>query len=126
MKGTVTVINWAAVAVRIEFDNTASVLTDRDTNESGISLSVAGAKAVAIAVLDLAAFRMASEISNALELARGTPAVALNGELAAIVLVVTRGVVVGEGLVIDGFTSVVDDSKAGVLAVCVSTGRTGD
>lgn len=126
MKGTVTVIDRAAITVRIEFDNTARVLTDRDTNECGITLSVTGAKAVAITVLDLAGFRMASEIRQALELAWGTPAVTLDGELAAVVGVVTRGVVIGEALVIDGFASVVDDSKAGVMSVRVSTGRTGD
>jgi hypothetical protein len=125
VKGTVTVIDRAAAAVRIEFDNTRRVLTDSDTNESGISLSLTGAKAVAITILDLAVLRSTSEISQALELAWGTPAVALDGELAAAAGVVTRGVVIGVVLRIDGFAIVVDESKAGVMAVLVSTGRTG-
>jgi hypothetical protein len=126
VKRTVAIINRAAITVRFEFDNTASVLADRNADESGILLSLTGTKAIAIAVLYLTGVGVASEVSLALELARGAPAVTLDGEFTAVAGVVARGVVVGEALIIDGLTSVVDDSKARVVTICVATGRTRD
>lgn len=41
MKRPVTIINRTVVAVRLEFNHTASILTDRDTNERRILLSLA-------------------------------------------------------------------------------------
>lgn len=126
MKGAVAVINRAAVAVGIEFDDTASVLTDRDTNKGRIRLSLASSQAVAVAVFDLAGLRVAREVGQALEFARGTPAVTLNGKLAAAVGVVARRMVVGEGLVVDSFARIIDDSESRVMAVRIAAGRSGD
>lgn len=126
VKGTVAVINRAAVAVGIEFDDTASILTDSDTDEGGVLLSLSSAKAVAITVFDFAGFRVASEVSLALELAWGTPAVTLNGKLATVTSVVARCMVIGEAMVVDSFTRIVDDGEARVMAVRIATRRPGD
>jgi hypothetical protein len=121
VKRAVAVINRATITIGIEFDNAASILTNSDTNERRIRLPFASTKAVAITILDLASIRVTSEVSLALELARGTPAVALDSKLAAVTGIVARCMVVGEALVVDGFTRIVDNSEARVMAVGVSS-----
>lgn len=126
VKGTVAIINRAAITVRIKFNHTAGVLTNSDTNESRIRLSLGATKTVAITVLDLTGVRVAGEVCLALKLAWGRPAISLDGELAAVAGVVTGGVVVGIGLVINSFTGLIQDSKACVVAIGITAGGTGD
>mgnify|MGYP006919979840 FL=1 len=126
VKGAVAVINRATVAVGIEFNDTARVLTNSDTNESSIGLSLGATEAVSITVLDLAGVRVSSKVRLALELAWGCPAVALDCELAAVTGVVTGRVVIGIGLVVNSFAGLVYNRKAFEVAVGVAAGRTGN
>lgn len=126
MERTVAIINRTAITVRVEFNNTTRVLTNSDTNESRIRLSLGATEAVSIAILDLAGVRVAAEVCLALKLAWGCPAVSLDGELAAITGVVTGGVIIGIGLVVDSLTGLIQDRKACVVAIGITTGGTGD
>lgn len=126
MKGAVAVIHGAAVAVGVEFNNTASILPNRDANIGCIRLSFPRAEAVAVAVLDLTGVRVAREISLALELSRGAPAVTLNGELAAIAGIVAGRMVVRIALVIDSLPCIIDNCEAAVMAILVATIGSGD
>lgn len=122
----VSIINRAAVTVGVKLNDTARVLTDRDADKGGIGLALASSEAVAIAVLDLASLRVASEVGLALEGAWGGPAVTLDGELAAVAGVVAGGVVVGGTVVVDGIAAVVDDGETAVVAVGVAASRAGN
>lgn len=126
MEGTVAIINGAAIAVGIEFNDTAGILTNGDADECRIGLALTSSKTVAITVLDFTGVRVTSKVGLALEFAGGAPAIAFDSELAAVASVVTGGVVIREALVVDRIAGIVDDCKAAVVTVGVSARWTGD
>jgi hypothetical protein len=126
MKRPVTIINRAAIAIGIKLHDTASILTNSNTNKISIRLSLSSAKAVSIAILDLTGIRVTTEVRLALELAGGTPTVTLDSKLTTVTRVVARRVIIREALIVDSFARVVDDSEARVMAVLISARGSGD
>ncbi|KAJ5632710.1 hypothetical protein N7490_009049 [Penicillium lividum] len=120
MMRAVIIINRGSITIRIEVRNTASIFTNSDTNNGSICLSLASTKAILLPNLDLTGIRVAGKIGLPLESARGTPAVTLDGKLAAVTSVIARRMIVREGLVIYGITVITDDSKAGIISVGVA------
>lgn len=126
MQRAVAIVFGATVTVGIELNDTAGVLADGDTNECCIGLAITLSKAVSITILNLTGVRVTPKVSLALEFAGRAPAVALDGEFAAVAGVVARGMVIREALVVDSVTGVVDNCKTTVVAVGVTARWTGD
>lgn len=124
MKRAVAVILGATTVgvIRLELDHTAGVLSDRYTNEGSVGLSFSRAKFVTVTILYSTAVRVATEVGLAVELARCAPAVTLDGKGATITGVVARRVVIGEALVVNSITVIVDNGESRVVAVCVAAG----
>ena len=124
MKRSAAIINRAVlVATGIEFDDTASVCTNGDTNKRCIRLSLPSIEAIAIAVLDLACLRVTSEIRFELERAWSISAVILNGKLATVTSVITGCMLVRSNLLVDSLAHTIDGCEAVVMANPI-TGRT--
>lgn len=124
VKRAVAVILGATTigVIGLELDHTAGVLSDRDTNEGSVGLSISRAKLVTVTVLHGTAVRVATEVGLAVELARSAPAVTLDGKGATITGVVAGRVVIREALVVNGIAVIVDNGESRVVAVCVAAG----
>lgn len=126
MKRAVAIIHRAVDTVGLEFHNASGIRRDGDANVVNVRLSLSCTKAVAILVLDLAGVRVSTKVGLAVELEGALPAVALNGELAAIAGVVASRVVVGVTVAVDGVAGVVDNSEAVEVVVQSAAGWPGD
>jgi hypothetical protein len=99
---TIPLVNRAARPISIKLNNTAGIRPNRDPNKRRIRLPIPTPQRVVTRVFHLATARVAPEISQAPELEPGIPAVALDGELAAVARVVAGGMVGRVGLGVDG------------------------